>query len=132
MLKLARNALAFLGTIIHKEGEEIQWNYFKQLHILQEEQVLKMANKISSNHIKFEKHKMNVRLAAQTLSSSVADATEFLDIGMKNPNFKNSNGTVKFVRIIDRFLICSIQETLLQKDTNSPYDWQTRLHMRKF
>ena len=45
---------------------------------------------------------MNVRLAAQTLSSSVADAIEFLDIGMKNPNFKNSNGTVKFVRIIDR------------------------------
>ena len=99
---VARNALAFLGTIIDKEGEEIQWNYFKQLHILQEEQGLKMANKISSNHIKFEKHKMNVRLAAQTLSSSVADAIEFLDIGMKNPNFKNSNGTVKFVRIIDR------------------------------
>ena len=61
-----------------------------------------MANKISSNHIKFEKHKMNVRLAAQTLNSSVADAIEFLDIGMKNPNFKNSNGTVKFVKIIDR------------------------------
>ena len=29
MLKLARNASAFIGTIIHKEGEEIQWNYFK-------------------------------------------------------------------------------------------------------
>ena len=61
-----------------------------------------MANKISSNHIKFEKHKMNVRLAAQTFTSSVADAIEFLEIGMKNPNFQNSNGTVKFVRIIDR------------------------------
>ena len=102
MLKLARNALALLGIIIDKEGEEIQWNYFKQLHILQEEQGLKMANKISSNHIKFEKHKMNVRLAAQTLSSSVADAIEFLDISMKNSNFKNGNGTVKIVRIIDR------------------------------
>ena len=46
-----------------------------------------MGNKLSPNHIKFEKHKMNVRLAAQTLSSSVADAIEFLDIGMKNPQF---------------------------------------------
>ena len=45
---------------------------------------------------------MNVRLAAQTLSSSVADAIEFLDIGMKNPKFQNSSGTVKFTRTIDR------------------------------
>ena len=45
---------------------------------------------------------MNVRLAAQTLSSSVADAIEFLDIGMKNPKFQNSSGTVKFIRTIDR------------------------------
>lgn len=61
-----------------------------------------MGNKISSNHIKFEKHKMNVRLAAQTLSSSVADAIEFLDVVMKNPKFQDSNGTLKFIRMIDR------------------------------
>ena len=61
-----------------------------------------MGNKLSLNHIKFEKHKMNVRLAAQTLSSSVADAIEFLDVVMKNPKFQDSNGTVKFIRMIDR------------------------------
>ena len=77
MLKLARNALAFLGTITDEEGQKIQWDYFQQLHMLQQEQGLKMGNKLSSNHIKFEKHKMNVRLAAQTLSSSVTDAIEF-------------------------------------------------------
>ena len=102
MLKLARNALAHLGTIIDNEGEKIQWEYFQQLYILQEQKGLKMGNKLTSNHVKFEKHKMNVRLAAQTLSSSVADAMEFLDIGMKNPKFQNSNGTVKFTRTIDR------------------------------
>ena len=56
--------------------------------MLQQEQGLKMENKPSFNHIRFEKHKMNARIAAQTLSSSVADAIEFLDVGMKNPNFK--------------------------------------------
>jgi hypothetical protein len=101
MLKLARNALAHLGTISDGEGEKIQWEHFQQLYILQEQKGLKMGNKLSPNHIKFEKHKMNVRLAAQTLSSSVADAIEFLDIDMKNPKFQNSSGTVKFTRTID-------------------------------
>ena len=44
---------------------------------------------------------MNVKLAAQTLSSSVADAIEFLDSSMKVTEFSNSRGTVKFVRTID-------------------------------
>ena len=104
MLKLARNALAFLGTISDEDGQKIQWHYFRQLHMPQQEEGLKMGNKLSFNHIKFERYKMimNVRLAAQTLSSSVADAIEFLDIGMKNRKFQNSSGTVKFVRTIDR------------------------------
>lgn len=99
---LARNALAHLGTIIDSEGEKIKWEYFQQLYIIQEENGLKMGNKLSSNHIKFEKHKMNVRLAAQTLSSSLADAIEFLDMKMKNLSFQNSSATVKFSRTIDR------------------------------
>ena len=45
---------------------------------------------------------MNVQLAAQTLSSSVADAIKFFDVGMKNSKFQTSSGTVKFVRTIDR------------------------------
>jgi hypothetical protein len=102
MLKLAINTLAHLGTIIDSEGEKIQREHFQQLYILQEQKGLKMVNKLSPNHIKFEKHEMNVRLAAQTLSSSVADAIEFLDIDMKKPKFQNSSGTVKFTRTIDR------------------------------
>lgn len=102
MLKLARNALAFLGTITDEDCQKIQWDYFQQLHMLLQEEGLKIGNKLSFNHIKFEKHKMNARLAAQTLSSSVADAIEFLDVGMKNLKFQNSSGTVEFVRTIDR------------------------------
>ncbi|CAB3991299.1 Hypothetical predicted protein [Paramuricea clavata] len=45
---------------------------------------------------------MNVRLAAQTLSSSVADAIGFLNLSMKLSEFQNSDGTMKFIRMIDR------------------------------
>ncbi len=45
---------------------------------------------------------MKVNLAAQTLSSSVADVIEFLDNVMELPDFKNSQGTVIFCKTIDR------------------------------
>lgn len=45
---------------------------------------------------------LNVRLEAQTLSSSVADAIDFLNLSMKLNEFHNSDGTVKFIRMIDR------------------------------
>ncbi len=45
---------------------------------------------------------MNVRLAAQTLSSSVANAIEFLDKSFKLPALPNSNGTIQFISTIDK------------------------------
>ena len=44
---------------------------------------------------------MKVSLAAQTLSSSVADAIEFGRDHQKLPQFKDSEATVKFIRVID-------------------------------
>ncbi len=102
MLKLARNALAHLGTIVDAEGNAIRWQHIEELQKLQELEGLNLGNKLSSNHLKFQKHKMNVRLAAQTLSSSVANAIEFLNKSTKLPSFCNSHGTVKFIHTIDR------------------------------
>ena len=46
---------------------------------------------------------MNIRLAAQTLSSSVADAIDFLSQKPdKFSTFSGGHGTVKFIRSIDR------------------------------
>ena len=45
---------------------------------------------------------MKVRLAAQTFSSSVADALEFLEKDVKHPAFKNCSPTIEFIRFIDR------------------------------
>ena len=78
MLKLARNALADVGEFVDDNGKTIKWTHIKFLHEIQEDEGLKFGNKISKGHIEFQKQKMNVKVAAQTLSSSVADAIQYL------------------------------------------------------
>ena len=63
--------------------------------------VLNLVNKLSSRHIKYQRHKMNVSVAAQTLSSSVADALEFL-MESGHPSFIDAAGTIRFIRVIDK------------------------------
>ena len=100
MLKLGRNALADLGLFADEDNNMIEWRFITALHDVQEEEGLKFGNKISVKHIEFERNKMSVKLAAQVLSSSVADSIDFLrEAG--DPRFQNSEGTVKFIRIID-------------------------------
>ena len=102
MLKLARNALGDLGKIRSPEGNIISWDFIKKLHMLQEEEGLNLANKLHVNHICWRRHKMKVKLAAQTFSSSVADALEFLQNDIKHESFQNCSATIQFIRNIDR------------------------------
>ncbi len=80
---------------------ELDGTFSQHLINIQESEGLNLANKLSSKHLQYEKHKMTVKLAAQTLSSSVADAIEFLDSSMKLKQFEDSKGTVNFVRTVD-------------------------------
>lgn len=99
MLKLARNALAELLNMISEHL--ISFHFIKKLYELQELD-LKLANKLNYNHSYFKNKKMNVSLAAQTLSNAVANAIDFLrKSGEKD--FINSEATTYFIRIIDRF-----------------------------
>jgi len=109
MLKLARNALADVKQFKDQEGNTIKWKHIEALHKLQDEQGLKFANKLSKGHVLFHRHKMNVSIAAQTLSSSVADAIEFL---MK---------TIKFIRIIDRLFDVLNTKNLFGKGFKKPF-----------
>ena len=84
MIKLARNALADMASFIDEDGNVIRWKHIEELQNIQAQEGLNLANKLSANHIEFHNHKMKVSLAAQTLSSSVADAIEF-------------KGTTKFI-----------------------------------
>ena len=62
---------------------------------------MKFGNKLSKRHIEFKRLKIKVNVAAQTLSSSVADAMQFL---MQSPSsgVENAGATIEFIRVLDR------------------------------
>jgi len=101
MIKLIRNCLGKRGCIIWDEdGKKIEWRYINALHDHQTEEGLHFANKLSAQHIQFWKKKMKVKLAAQTLSQSVANSIEYLDKKRHMEEFKGSEATVKFIRMV--------------------------------
>ncbi len=101
VLKLARNALAELKLMRDGDGNAIKWDHICLLNEIQRDEGLKFANKLGAKHTNFQQHKMKVNVAAQTLSSSIADAIEFLmDRGI--PGFEDATGTVSFIRVVDR------------------------------
>ena len=101
MLKLVRNNFKKVSVMYDGNGQRISWEYISNLAEMQEEEGLKMANKLTLGHVNFEQQKMKVKLAAQALSGSVATAIQYCDKVLKLPQFKGSEGTVKFIQMID-------------------------------
>ncbi len=83
------------------QGRIIKWEHIKLLQELQSLEGLKFANKLGLQHIKFQQHKMKVKIAAQTLSASVGNALDFLKAAGV-PGFGDVEGTVTFFRTMDR------------------------------
>lgn len=95
MLKLLRNCI---GTFnLHdSNGRLISRKFFILLEKYRKKHDL-VTHKMTKRHIEWEKNKMNVSLAAQTLSKSVADSMEYLmQSGIKS--FQDCEGTIKFIR----------------------------------
>jgi hypothetical protein len=63
---------------------------------------------------------MKVSIAAQTLSSSVADAIDFCREEMKLKQFKGSEATSSFIRLIDSLFDVMNSKNLLAKGFKSP------------
>ena len=74
-----------------------KWQYTEALNSLQEEIGLRFANKLKRKHVDWTEHKMNVELDAQTLSASVASATDFLQDESNVPEFEGSEETAQFI-----------------------------------
>lgn len=98
MLKLCRNTLAEKN--LYSPDGIISFQYIKQLNKIQDWEGFKFANKLSSSHINYNNKKMKVSLAAQTISSGVADAIDYLRLS-GHPLFQGSEATCKFIRIFD-------------------------------
>eukprot|EP00794_Sanderia_malayensis_P008598 gene8598-9513_t len=105
MLKLLRNTLADwkeFKIMYEKKQQCVQWKYLEELNSLQEKEGFTLANKLSPTHIQWHMHKMNVRLAAQTFSSSISNALDFLREDLKVDEFNGSEATTYFINAIDR------------------------------
>jgi len=120
MLKLMRNALADKSVLIDGDGNEIKWQYLKDLQELQSEEGLLAANKLNERHIQWTRQKMKVKLAAQTLSASVASALEFCNQHLNIAKFKDSGATVKFIRTLDRLFDVLNSRNPLAKGFKAP------------
>jgi len=123
MLKLVRNSLATEKIILSPNGL-VKWEFIVKLHNFQEEEGLWAGNKLKKRHIKWEQNKMNVSLAAQTLSTSIADSLDFLREDLKMTDFLQSEATSEFIRIFDSLFDTFNSKNIFGKKYKAPLQLQ--------
>ena len=120
MLKLAHNAPADVKVFIDDEKNVIKREHIKSLHKIQEKEGLKFGNIFNLGHIGFQRHKMNVKVAAQTLSSSVADAINFL-MKSAHPELVDAQGTIHFIRLVGQLFDLMNPRSPFRKGFKKPF-----------
>ena len=99
-IKLVRNAWAHFSEFIDEDENKVEWRKIKLLAEKQSVLELKAANKLTKQHIDFNKQRMKVRLATQLLSRSVGASLKVCK-ERKYPEFLPIDGTIKFVEIFN-------------------------------
>lgn len=95
MLKLIRNALGDLKCINDRSRGPIEWKYFEQLEIYRVKSNF-VTHRLNKRHLQYDRNRMNVRLAVETFSNSVAcSMRHLLDSGVED--FKNSSSTIYLI-----------------------------------
>lgn len=95
MLKLVRKH--FSSNKIHHNGQLVDWDLLKTLVEKQSSDNFNLCNKLSPLHIEWSQKPMNVSLAAETISNSVANALKQLrKDGYEE--FQNSETSEEFIR----------------------------------
>lgn len=100
MLKLIRNTLAEYD-LVDDQGRLISFIFIKRLVELQEEEGVVLGNRLKAEHVQYKNKIMNVKLAAQVLSNSVAEAIDICRDKLRLPQFADSCGTSNFLRIFN-------------------------------
>ena len=119
-LKLVRNSFKTLGCIVSWDGVgQIKWEFLVEMQNLQKSEGLRAANKINESHINFGSKIMNVRLAAQLLSKSVACSLKYLR-SIQNSTFENSQATEEFILLINNLFDIFNSKTPIGKDFKGP------------
>lgn len=100
MEKLARGRLAHFGILYNGHGQKIEWRYFVSLVEFQEKLGCQLGNKLTRTHLQWFRKKMNVRMACETFSLSVANALEYLrDLG--HDEFQECDATVEYIKYMN-------------------------------
>ena len=95
MLKLVRNYLSSKSLIY--QGNKISWYYIKEINDRQYEEQLHASCKIKYRHIYFEREKMKVSLAAETLSRSASLLLTYFEKDLKDPDFQGASTTAQYL-----------------------------------
>lgn len=98
MLKLIRKH--FSSGKLHSSDGHLDWKFLESLVARQTTENFNMCNQLTKKHINWGLMPMNVKLAAQTLSRSVADALEQCEEDGYE-EFENTGATVEFIRNIN-------------------------------
>lgn len=85
---------------IYYNGQLINWNFVDILENKQSLDNFSLCNKLTRHHINWHQKPMNVRLAAETISNSVANALEQLCKDGYD-DFKDCEATVQFLRMFN-------------------------------
>lgn len=97
MIKLVRNCMASQTGIRDGDKREVKWTFLTKLVENQNAEGLHAATKLRMRHLQWQREKMKVRLATQTMSRSVSDAISYFREDLKAPDFQNSEGTSNFL-----------------------------------
>ena len=116
MLKLVRNTFSDKGSMA-VGNSFVLWKYINDLHKLQENEGLHLGNKLRSAHIDWKKKKMNVRLAAQTLSESVCQSLQFC-LNEQLSDFAGCEATIHFINVFNRLF-----DVLNSRNLNA-FEWK--------
>lgn len=98
MLKLLRNCLEDKKIIYDQHNRQILWKHIEKLESVTEKNQF-LTHKLTKKHTNINGRKMNVKIAAQTLSNAVANSLEYLMKEGRN-GFKDCSGTIEYSRTI--------------------------------
>ena len=95
-----RNALGSWKTLIDGKNNVIRWQHIVDLYEYQKNNGFTLANKLTKQHVMFEKKPMKVKYAVQVLSQSVANALLTMS-ELKQEKFENVEATVEYLTTFD-------------------------------
>ena len=95
-----RNALGSWKTLIDGKNNVIRWQHIVDLYEYQKNNGFTLANKLTKQHVMFEKNPMKVKYAVQVLSQSVANALLTMS-ELKQEKIENVEATVEYLTTFD-------------------------------